>query len=382
MTLDVRTVFVMAVGFLLLTTITLGQLVRTLPADTRRSARYGVVATGALALSWALLTLQGLAPELWWLLGGNLLYLVAAALVYQSVRLLDGEPPNCALFVYVVGPALLATLGARYLLDLYLVRVIVMSAGVSLLLGLAARRLFTVPPFRPYNPGRRPAAYWLAAASAVLAARVVLAAVVGAAPPLFESSPAQNLAVTVSVILALGAVFSYFLLFSGRVTAELATQAHRDPLTALLNRRGFEERANEELMRATRNGSPVSVLMIDANDFKTINDTWGHSAGDEALHAIADGLRARVRPYDLVARLGGDEFAVLLPGLGAKDAASLIPRLHESIAQQPTRHPGTVAVSIGLATRGPLELGADAEALRKLLADADHDLYDVKRTRV
>src|SRR5690606_20441073 len=116
---------------------------------------------------------------------------------------------------------------------------------------------------------------------------------------------------------------------------ELAMQAHLDPLTELQNRRGFEERAKQELKRAARNESPVSLLMVDANDFKRINDNWGHQAGDAALQAIANGIRARVRPYDLVGRLGGDEFVVLLPGLDAEAAAVLVPRLLESIADQP-----------------------------------------------
>lgn len=76
--------------------------------------------------------------------------------------------------------------------------------------------------------------------------------------------------------------------------------------------------------------------MVDANDFKRINDTLGHQAGDEALRAIAHGLKSSVRQYDLVARIGGDEFAVLLPGLGAAGAKDLIPRLKHAIADQPT----------------------------------------------
>lgn len=392
MTLDARTVFVMAVGFLAVTTITLGLLVRTLPADTRRGARVGTLATATLGVSWALIALEGLVPEALSLLGGNLLYLIAAALVYQSIRLLDGEKVTGWVYACVVAPAILATALARYVVDAYSVRVIVMSVALAFLLTLAARRLFVAPRGVLFNPGRRAAAYWMATSAALLVMRVVLTLAQGGAPPLLGDEALPNLFVAVSVVIALGAVFAYFLLFSGRVTAELAVQAHLDPLTELLNRRGFEERAKQELKRAARNGSPVSLLMVDANEFKNINDSWGHQVGDEALRAIANGIRARVRPYDLIARLGGDEFVVLLPGLDAQSAAALIPRIRESIANQPTPHKGRLDVSIGRASlrpraagRGHAEASGEdvdaADVLRRLIAAADGDLYGVKHTR-
>ena len=110
MILDPRTVFIMGAGFLAVTTITLGVLIRTLPKDTWRSAMVGTLATATLGVSWTLLALQGLVPERLSLLGGNLLYLIAAALVYQSIRLLDGEKPRPGIYFYAVFPAIAATL--------------------------------------------------------------------------------------------------------------------------------------------------------------------------------------------------------------------------------------------------------------------------------
>jgi diguanylate cyclase (GGDEF)-like protein len=391
MILDPRTVFVMGVGFLVVTSVTLGLLIRTLPKDTRRSATVGTLATATLGLSWALIAIEGLVPEVWSLLGGNLLYLIAAALVYQSIRLLDGESMSRGVYLYVVAPAIVATLAARYVVDLYSVRVAVMSAAIALLLGLASRRLFVDPPGIRSNPGRRAAAYWMAASAGVLVARFIATVIGGGAPPLIDDDPIPNLYVALSVIIGLGAVFAYFLVFSGRVTAELAVQAHFDPLTELLNRRGFEVRARQELTRAVRSGAPVSLLMIDANDFKRINDTWGHLAGDRALQAIANGIRACVRQYDLVGRIGGDEFAVLLSGIEGERAALMVPRLLDSIGAQPTEHGSRLTVSIGRASLA--SLGTDAvrtglregsvedEMLQRLFSAADGDLYGVKRTR-
>jgi len=385
MTLDIRTVFVMGVGFLVVTTITLGLLVRTLPKDTRRSALVGAIATATLAGCWALFALDGLVPELLTLLGANLLYLVAGSLIYQSIRLLDGEKPQRGIYLYVVAPAILLTLAARYVVDAYSARVVIMSAALSLLLALTSQRLLVGPRATSLNPGRRPAAYWLATAAALLAVRAVGTAALGGAPRLLGEGGMPPLSVAVGVIIGLGAVFAYFLVFSGRVTAELAVQAHLDPLTELLNRRGFEERAKQELQRAARTGAPVSLLMVDANEFKSINDNWGHAAGDKALCVIAEGLRANLRPYDLVARLGGDEFVALLPGTDGRAAAALAPRLQEAIARQPTDHGGRLDVSVGVADLEGQALldgpGSEEAVLRRLLAEADGALYGVKRTR-
>ncbi|MFA5551544.1 MAG: GGDEF domain-containing protein [Trueperaceae bacterium] len=386
MILDPRTVFVMGSGFLVITTITLGLLVRTLPADIRRSALVGTGATLTLGISWLLFAFGDLVPDIFTVLGANFFYLLAIALVYQSIRLLDGERSNRRIYLAVVLPAILATVAARYLVDAYMVRVVVMSVALGFMLALSSVRLFRKSPGSLHNPGRRAAAYWLGTTAALLLVRVIITIVQGEAPPFMTQRVVPNLSVALSVVIALGAVFAYFLLFSGRVTAELAVQARRDPLTELLNRRGFEERAIEELQRAARNGRPVSLLMVDADDFKSINDKWGHQAGDVALKAIAHGIRDKVRQYDLVGRLGGDEFVVLLPGLGKAAVAELAPRLKESIARQRTDHPGAVEVSIGV---GYLEPTPDSvatpalvlSALTRLMKVVDDDMYGVKNTR-
>src|SRR5690606_4976870 len=124
----------------------------------------------------------------------------------------DGEKPNRGVYVYVVAPAIVLTLVARYVVDAYSVRVVIMSAAVSLLLALASRRLFVTPGGTRFNPGRRAAAYWLATAAAILAIRIVATVVAGGAPPLIDDNPIVNLSVALSVIVALGAMFAYFLL--------------------------------------------------------------------------------------------------------------------------------------------------------------------------
>lgn len=335
----------MGSGFLAITTITLALLVRTLLADIRRSALVGTGATATLGVSWLLFALEGLVPDIFTVLGANLFYLLAIALVNQSIRLLDGERPNRWLYLAVVLPAILATLAARYVVDAYTVRVVVMSLALGIILALSSVRLFRTSPGSLHNPGRRAAAYWLSTTAALLLVRAIVTIAQGEAPPFMSQQVVPNLSVALSVVIALGAVFAYFLLFSGRVTAELA-----------------------------------------ADDFKSINDKWGHHAGDVALKAIAHGIRLKVRQYDLVARLGGDEFVVLLPGLGKTAVAELAPRLMESITKQRTDHPGGVNVSIGVSCLEPTPESVATPALAlgtltRLMKIADGDMYGVKNSR-
>ncbi len=153
--------------------------------------------------------------------------------------------------------------------------------------------------------------------------------------------------------------------------------AFRDALTGLRNRRSFEERLTEESARARRNeGYGFSVLMLDVDDFKAINDTFGHATGDEVLRSVAELLEDSVRTVDLCYRIGGDEFAIILPDTGDAGAGAVLDRLR--VAMDPAFHalPVPVGLSIGLASSPPT--AADASAV---VAAADADMYRDKQAR-
>jgi diguanylate cyclase (GGDEF)-like protein/putative nucleotidyltransferase with HDIG domain len=151
--------------------------------------------------------------------------------------------------------------------------------------------------------------------------------------------------------------------------AELARLSRADPLTGALNRRGFTERAEAELAHATRHGRPLSLLVLDLDRFKEVNDSQGHAAGDEVLCWVTVTLRSLLRPLDSVGRLGGDEFAVLLPSAAESEARDIADRLNAGLAAR-------APVSIGLASF-PLD-GAD---LDELLRRGDRRLYDSRDGR-
>jgi diguanylate cyclase (GGDEF)-like protein/putative nucleotidyltransferase with HDIG domain len=150
---------------------------------------------------------------------------------------------------------------------------------------------------------------------------------------------------------------------------ELGRVSRSDPLTGCLNRRGFEERFSAELGRAARSGAMVSIVLLDLDDFKRVNDEHGHAFGDELLRWVVDTMSTVVRPSDAIGRLGGDEFAILVPDAGRAEATALAERLRAALA---TRAP----LSFGVSTY-PLD-GIDRDGLHHR---ADLALYAVKHGR-
>lgn len=153
-----------------------------------------------------------------------------------------------------------------------------------------------------------------------------------------------------------------------------------DPLTGVANRRAFDQTLRAQWRRCTRAGLPISMAMVDLDDFKRLNDTYGHLVGDDVLRGVAGALRAQVRDsHDLVCRFGGEEFALLLPGLDAAEAPRAAERLRERIAKVITvtdRALVQVTVSVGIAI-ADAGTGPAADVL-ELLAAADLGLYQAK----
>jgi diguanylate cyclase (GGDEF)-like protein len=157
---------------------------------------------------------------------------------------------------------------------------------------------------------------------------------------------------------------------------ELAYQAFHDLLTGLANRARFEDQTTLALARGTRLGHPVSVMFCDLDDFKTINDTLGHAAGDELLVAVADRLATSLRAVDLVARFGGDEFVVLLEDHDAEAASKAAERMMATLSREIILRERQIfpSMSVGIAT----SLGGGSA--EELLRSADTALYAAKRT--
>ncbi|WP_095982635.1 diguanylate cyclase [Melittangium boletus] len=163
---------------------------------------------------------------------------------------------------------------------------------------------------------------------------------------------------------------------------ELLNLTRIDALTGLYNRRYFEERLNEEFARSSRYRSPLSLVMMDIDHFKRLNDTYGHPFGDEVLRSVAKAVRGRLREVDFVARYGGEELIALLPETGTKEALGACERIREAIASvrlehrtaDGTRQEVRCTASLGVASVPDRTLLATEDLLR----EADTCLYAAK----
>jgi diguanylate cyclase (GGDEF)-like protein/PAS domain S-box-containing protein len=161
-----------------------------------------------------------------------------------------------------------------------------------------------------------------------------------------------------------------------RFEGQLQYLADHDALTGLFNRRRFEEDLERELARARRDQTGGAVLAIDLDNFKAVNDSFGHNAGDELIKRASELFRSRLRTTDMIARLGGDEFAVLLPGTDADGARLVAAGLLQAIRGDGRQTPGgkPVTASIGIVAFA----GGDDITAAELLAEADIAMYDAK----
>ena len=159
----------------------------------------------------------------------------------------------------------------------------------------------------------------------------------------------------------------------------LEYQTQIDSLTSLFNRRAFEKKIQEEFERSKRYQSPLSVLILDLDNFKTINDTYGHHGGDSALVKISDTLREMTRQSDFASRYGGEEFVLILPETDQESAIQAASKIHSAIRSSSfgtISRPFTLTVSIGISSSSTKVYST----WREMVDDADRALYLAKNS--
>lgn len=171
-------------------------------------------------------------------------------------------------------------------------------------------------------------------------------------------------------------VFLFIVLMIARHKKILKTQkelAMMDPLTGVANRRAFFQLARTEIDRSRRYNHPFSVMVIDVDDFKQINDHFGHHTGDRLLTTVVETVKHHVRAIDIVARFGGDEFVVLLVKTGEKPASLVAQKLQKQLLGIMQKNQWRVTFSIGLAT-----YHAVPDSVDETIKAADELMYHVK----
>jgi diguanylate cyclase (GGDEF)-like protein len=310
------------------------------------------------------------------LLGGGVVMIFAGCLAAMGIKRFYDQPFSWRATFLITG---LSGAGLVFFIVFYdsvSMRVLVYSVGQSLPLALTLKLLLS-PQQGRVNPGARLAG--------VVSLLIIAIYAVRAAGNLFgvDSSFTQgNLAqaaVTLALIfLSMSFNFGFLLMAMDRLRNEVADLALLDDLTGVGNRRHLLQRLSEECARSERSGEPFSLLVIDLDGFKAINDTYGHAAGDACLQHFTLMAQTRLRPGDMLARTGGDEFCIVLPSSTLREGAMIARRVVDVCRDDAVASAGNdipIAVSIGVA-QWNRQTGVFPD---RLIAAADHALYAAKK---
>jgi diguanylate cyclase (GGDEF)-like protein len=260
--------------------------------------------------------------------------------------------------------------------DSRLMRITAYSIGQSLPM-LLMLRLLLAPEHGRGSPGARLAAVLIMLFVCIYAARVV-GSLLGMDFTFGQSSPAATATVLMVMFLSMSINFGLLLMAVERLRSEVAELALLDDLTGVANRRHLMQRLTEECARSERSTVPFSLLVVDLDGFKAINDTHGHAAGDACLQHFTLMAQTRLRPGDMLARSGGDEFCIVLPASTLREAAIIARRVLQVCRDDAEASGGLdipIAVSIGIAQwTGEIALSPEL-----LILHADEALYVAKK---
>lgn len=324
---------------------------------------------GAAAVALWTATGDKLGPHLY--LALNAVGFVACGMVWNAARVFHGRKPNW--LGLVVGA--LAWVATVTLLDpaASMLRMIVGAGIVSVYAALTASELWVER--RKSLQRRWPAFVVPVMHGCVLMLPILLGSFLRPNDAGFSGSVWVTVFAVELVLYAVGTVFVIFMLVSERTVTAHRTAASTDPLTGMLNRRGFSEACARVIDREAKGGRPVTVMIFDIDHFKSINDRFGHPAGDEMLKLFSTIVVNNLRISDLSGRIGGEEFAALLP-CALEEGVLVAERVREAFETSGVvvdEGPVDTTVSIGVAG------GPAGTELEVLLASADTALYQAKR---
>jgi len=368
---------------LLVITTVLGVMMLAIIWSLRRCGLPGVrdwcnanlTATVALAL----FALRGMVPDLVSIVGANVALSWALAQFYIGAARFCGRAPRLGWLVSGVIGVAAGIVYWHYVSDQFYLRVAVVSMFHAPVCALIGMTLIRHRP-RQWPSGRGGGHYLTAglfalAAAAGHAARGVLSVlrVIEYANGL-ETQGLNVFFLTLGALVMPALTMSAVLMIHDAMVRRLEAIANTDALTGVLSRKAWEDLARRELTRAEAGGPAPSVLMVDIDRFKSVNDTWGHAAGDAVLQAFATVAEGHLRPGDQLGRMGGEEFVVLLPRATPVQAAAVAERIRAAAEASTLVEGVRYTLSAGVATWGR------GDRLEQLTARADAALYRAKMT--
>lgn len=379
MTLDVRTLGILSAVVPFILGLVMAYYWRA--RKVYRGFGYWVLANFCFSVGYLLVSLRGTVGDLFSILIANLLIVYGQILIYEGNQLFFDAPSfslsNYLLLILYVGLQLFFTyfhpdINARIVLGASVLFILLFRGGHSL--------LQNAPPDLQGIARSLASIFFL---TALLQVPRALYAFQKTASIDFFHDRLNSWYGLILLVSVMSWTFYFFLLNSVRLELELE-QAHReltviantDSLTGLHNRRHFLEHAEAEFVRTKRYGQLLSLMVMDIDDFKNVNDSYGHDVGDMAMLRVAQVLAQETRFFDLVARIGGDEFIVMLINTDEQQAVDIAERIRRAVESTPVLFDSTefyVHLSVGIACFQP----ADA-ALDSMLKRADKALYQAK----
>ncbi len=371
--IDVRTVILSSAAITLLLALCLGFGLRGQRTLLRRAIFLWIIATASQPPAWLLL-LEG---DAWAIVAANAILLIAYATYARALRKFAGHGGSMTLPYSLAAFGVVLTLLFTYVWPNMPERVVAVSPVIAGILALASTAIFYGAP-RPLGASYGMTILVFAAGTAIFIARTIYEGFIG--PPLqspLAATPMQVLVVGYSALMPIVATFGFVLMCDERGRAELERLAAIDGLTGVLNRRMLEELVQAQLSEARRHLRPLSLMLLDVDHFKDVNDEYGHAAGDHALRAIVEAIRPHLRPSDLVGRLGGEEFLIVLSATPGHEALAVAERLRAAVEGHPIilrARRVVLTVSIGVVT----QLG-EGDDFAGLVKRADAAMYAAKR---
>jgi diguanylate cyclase (GGDEF)-like protein len=375
MYLDIRTILILIMVSSFFVGAAMFHVAQHYPSYAKRALRFWAGASVLHGLCYLLFSLRGLIPDFFSVVVANSLTVVALALNYSAVMEIQRLPYRLKGFA-----ALTLLIFASFCYFLYVdnnvaARIALIGVAAGGLIALIGYRFMTKKEHSKHSIYPLTGLLFMVTAAILLFRGGYALASHAMMPGLLARSPIQDMAfLAIFLSTVIGALY-FTLIVGDEMTGELRRLATLDSLTGIYNRRTFDDLAKKELARAIRSGAAISLLEIDLDHFKQVNDKYGHAVGDIVLKSTTDAIAAELRQQDVFGRYGGEEFCVLLPDTDTEKGQTVAERIRKRVEITEVSAGSerlAVTISIGVATFAP---GKDFDSL---MLEADLALYSAK----
>lgn len=370
--MDLDTLILLGGVLSLLVALAMGLTLRSLPVNSRASVVAWVAGLGVITLYWVLFHVVEDIRAPWLVAAVNTLLVGALMVQWHAVRLFAGRasalwPTAAVLFLVFAANLWLGPGEQAFPARVAIIAVLATATLTGVALTLRRRAIVHGGEAKRLLQG---------IAMTGVALVPIRMAVLIVAPSSALEDAAHFAGLTYIAVYPVLASFAFMMMHADRVHADLQRLAATDSLTGALNRRALEQLAGRVLSEARRHRRPAALMMVDADHFKLVNDTYGHEAGDVVLCQLLQRIQQTLRLEDAVGRIGGEEFVVLLPGTPLDEAIQVAERIRLLVSGQNFIHEQEeipLTISIGVAERGPGEA-----SFERLLRRADDAMYAAK----